>query len=113
MFEIKTTLNQVQEIELKAFKNKLKKIKKDLGISRNTKLKDDNIIKRKEDLIILLSIIKRTDVNVLCMNWFCEEDSIYISQELSKIEKRILEVDSKLLDIYKTILKSIDSAYTP
>ena len=29
MFEIKTTLNQVQEIELKAFKNKLKKIKKD------------------------------------------------------------------------------------
>lgn len=112
MFEIKTTLNQVQEIELKAFKNKLKKIKKDLGISRNTKLKDDNIIKRKEELMILLSIIKRTDANVLCMNWFCEEDSNYISQELSKIKERILEVDSNLIDIYKTVLKSIDNNYT-
>lgn len=113
MIDIKTTLNQVEEIELKAFKNKLKKIKKDLGISRNTKLKDDNIVKRKEELMILLSIIERTDMNVLLMSWFCEEDSDYISQELSKIKERILEVDSNLIDIYTTVLKSIDSAYTP
>lgn len=108
MIEIKTTLNTVQELELKSFKNKLKKIKKNLGISRDTRLKDDKILKGKEELIILSSIINRTAMNIICMNWFCEEDSNYIYKELSKIEEKILETASNLTDIYTTILKSID-----
>ena len=48
MREIKTNLGQVQELELKSFKNKLKKIKKNLGISQDTRLKDDKFLKGKE-----------------------------------------------------------------
>lgn len=108
MVEINTTLGQVGELELKSFKNKLKKIKKDLGISQNTKLKDDNIIKRKEELIILSRIINQTILYGLSINWFCEEDSDYIYNELSNISDRIEEVSNKLIDIYTTIMKSID-----
>ncbi len=108
MSDIKTTLNQVEEIQLKSFKSNLKKIKKDLGISRDTSLKDDNIVKRKKELMILSHIINQATLNVLSMNWFCEEDIDYICQELSKIEKRISEIDSSLIELYTTILKSID-----
>lgn len=109
MIEIKTNLGQAEEYELKTFKNKLKKIKKDLGISRNTKLKDDNIIKRKEELMILSRIINQTILYSLSINWFCEEDSDYIYDELSNISERISKVDSSLTDIYTTIMKSIDN----
>lgn len=108
MKEIKTTLNSVQELELKSFKNKLKKIKKNLGVSQDTRLKDDKILKRKEELMILSRIIYQTSLNVLNMNWFCEEDRDYIYGELWEIKKRISEVDSNLTDIYTTILKSMN-----
>lgn len=108
MKEIKTTLNSVQELELKSFKNKLKKIKKNLGVSQDTRLKDDKILKRKEELMILSRIIYQTSLNVLNMNWFCEEDRDYIYGELWEIKKRISKVDSNLTDIYTTILKSMN-----
>ncbi len=109
MFEIKTTLGQLGELELKAFKNKLKKIKKNLGISRDTRLKDDKFLKGKEELIILSNIIGQMSMNIICMNWFCEEDSDYIYQELSNIDEKILETANNLTDIYTTILKSMNS----
>lgn len=107
MVEIKTTLGQMGEYELKTFKNKLKKIKKDLGVSRNTKLKDDNIVKRKEELLILSRIINQAILNVFKMDWFCEEDSDYIYDELLNISDRIKEVDNKFIDVYTTIMKSL------
>ncbi|MFR8145597.1 MAG: hypothetical protein ACLU8Y_01910 [Clostridia bacterium] len=108
MREIKTNLGQVQELELKSFKNKLKKIKKNLGISQDTRLKDDKFLKGKEELMILSSIIGQMSMNIICMNWFSEEDSDYIYQELCEIDKKILETANNLTDIYTTILKSMN-----
>ena len=113
MVEIKTNLGQAEEYELKTFKNTIKKIKKDLWISQDTSLKDNNIIKRKEELMILSRIINQTILYGLSINWFCEEDSDYIYDELSNISERISKVDSNLTDIYTTIMKSIDSANVP
>lgn len=108
MKEIKTTLNPVQELELKSFKNKLKKIKKNLGVSQDTRLKDDKILKGKEELMILWNIISQMAMNIMCMNWFSEEDNDYIYQELLNINEKILETANNLTDIYTKILKSID-----
>ena len=58
--------------------------------------------------MILSRIIYQTSLNVLNMNWFCEEDRDYIYGELWEIKKRISEVDSNLIDIYTTILKSMN-----
>lgn len=108
MREIKTNLSPVQELDLKSFKNKLKKIKKNLGISRDTRLKDDKFLKGKEELMTLSRIIVQMSMNIMCMNWFSEEDNDYIYQELLNINDKILETSNNLTDIYTTVLKSMD-----
>lgn len=115
MVDLSMSFSEEQKKEIDDFEDNLKMIKEKCGISRDTMLQDDDILKRKKQVILLLDVMELVDTLVSETDWcFCEAYYNDISQKLSKIKESLLEVDSsKLTEIYEAVIKFIDKAYVP
>ena len=96
----------IKEMKMKKFRNKLKQINKKCGVSQNVDYPTYYITTKKEIIIdyldVITSILEPDKFNIECC--FNKKECDDISEILSKLKKKLLEIDSGLEDAYKELI---------
>jgi len=96
----------IKEKEMKKFRNKLKQINKKYGISQNINWITYYITTKKETIIDYLNLIpNELEPDIFNRDYcFNKKECDDISKILSKLKKKLLEIDSGLEDAYKELI---------